>query len=242
MIEKQQALLRTASGLAHTKTQESIEQLRSDLPHQLEFMLELVEHACQTNGDAAALIDAGCIEHLSLLAYLVTASTEMRHRFVGVLAALCHSSHDVTLQLATEGGMLLWLLTFAQHLCREYGTQSHLYTQPFFVDVLRLLRTLCVALHHPAARHTGGRHRGGEAALRHMALAQVQELRRCLVAAGVTAQETRQLVDETLHLWARGPSQRSADAVEDDDAEHAVAAEDAPESDARGGRGEEAEG
>lgn len=211
MIEQQEELQKTSRSDGNTNTEmstgEAISQMRQCTPPQLTFILALVCSSCKTNGDAAALIESECLTCLMMLASLVTSSSSLRLKIVECLHAVCAASFAVAAQLAQEGGLLLWLLSFVSQLCREYGGQSPaLYRAPLFLSVLNLVEKLCrVALQSGEVGSSGrsqAHHRDDRPVLRGQeVLDQLKSLQATLRGLRVTSKDTLDKVESILALW-----------------------------------------
>ncbi|CAD2219929.1 hypothetical protein AGDE_13481 [Angomonas deanei] len=186
-----------ARGAPSDNAKSAAGDLHTPVPPHLDFIRTVIEHSCETNGDAAALMHTSSVKGLMLLCDLLTSSPEIRLKCVQTLQTICAASYNVTYQLAIEGGILLWVVTFAQQLCLEYGPQPHLYTDPLFVEVLVLLRTLCRTLVCGTDLRST-QHRLAP----HAFVLQVHEhvgfLRERLAYTGVTAQQPLSLVESIL--------------------------------------------
>ncbi|ORC84568.1 uncharacterized protein TM35_000431360 [Trypanosoma theileri] len=135
--------IKEKSTIAASSAEEVIRQLRSEAPLHLNFIIQLIQHACHTNGDMMALIHSESLHSMMMITSMLAASDEIRLKFLHCIHHVCTTSAAVARQSMEEGHILSWLLGFANQLTMEYGSSVHLYGEPLFMEVIRLLRKLC---------------------------------------------------------------------------------------------------
>ncbi|KAH9597244.1 Nucleolar pre-ribosomal-associated protein 1 [Trypanosoma melophagium] len=135
--------IKEKSTIAASSAEEVIKQLRSEAPVHLDFIIQLIQYACHTNGDMMALIHSESLHAMMMITSMLAASDEMRLKFLRCIHNVCTTSAAVARQAMEEGHVLSWLLGFATQLTMEYGTCVHMYGEPLFMEVMMLLRKLC---------------------------------------------------------------------------------------------------
>eukprot|EP00796_Vickermania_ingenoplastis_P007386 gene7386-5200_t len=210
MISQQEKALKRGGGgpdgsavtAADSSTVQAIEQFKKATPPQLRFILDLIQHGCQTQGDAIALVESQSLQGVMLLCSLLTVSSDLRLELIQCLTRICfaQSSTAVAVMVAQEGRVFLWLFHFLMQLCREYGPVPSLYAEPLFRATMSLVTRLCTLLQ----RHGDPSTRG---LLEHQVGDHILLLRFKLTEAGVTAKETLDAVGQMERVW-RSPAPR----------------------------------
>ncbi|KPI83531.1 hypothetical protein ABL78_7430 [Leptomonas seymouri] len=217
MLETQEALQQrthklggnSSSSIAQASAADVAQELRKGAPPQLEFMLQLLRHACEVLQDGAALLESDSVSGLMLLCDLLAASDTQRATYVRCLLDLCSRSASLTRLFAQQGNILVWTVSFLWELCNEYGTGTpYPYSGPTFTNALKLLCVLCAG-----TLHTGMSSDAtciGATSVDQLKES-LQRLRAWVVAARVTARDILDTFDAMVALCER--TLRSGDAA-----------------------------